>query len=203
MLSSISRRTLRSTFHKNKFIDVSHRSSFISLQKNLFFSGMFTDKRTNDVLTNSEMSGGQLLAYIRSTVMLNPRQGLRAIERGWESGKLPFDDVYLKEYFKAAAALKKLDSVDITGLLALLKVSPNISDSAALSQNISALLSSSRGSLTTTGSSPNEPMYDFVQSYDVTCRTFMSVVVLASMFNTYYLLAYSFNYCKAANELYS
>ena len=39
--------------------------------------------------------------------------------RGWENGKLPVNEALLREYLKSAAALKKLDTLNITGTKAI------------------------------------------------------------------------------------
>ena len=59
--------------------------------------------------------------YIKALVAYSPRTAMQQIERGWESGKLPVSDQVLKEYLKCAAELKKLDSVNVAGLMALVK----------------------------------------------------------------------------------
>jgi hypothetical protein len=42
---------------------------------------------------------------------------ITVLTRGWENGKLPVNEAFLKEYLKSAAALKKLDTLNITGSL--------------------------------------------------------------------------------------
>ena len=41
------------------------------------------------------------------------------VYRGWENGTLPVNEALLREYLKSAAALKKLDTLNITGTKAI------------------------------------------------------------------------------------
>lgn len=61
--------------------------------------------------------------YIRILAQNSPKDAITQIERGWETGKLPVSELIVREYFKAAATLKKLDSVNISGILGLMSKS--------------------------------------------------------------------------------
>lgn len=65
------------------------------------------------------MNDKSIEQYIQQLGKSSARAALSAIERGWVSGKVPVSDAILREYFKAASALKKLDSIDMSGLLSL------------------------------------------------------------------------------------
>jgi hypothetical protein len=121
--------------------------------KRLFFSKIFSSKAVRD-----NLAGTDTLSIIKGLVYINPQDALRAIENGWQSGKIPFNEQYLKEYFKAAASLKKLDSVNIEAMLTMLKTSSNPDSKAGMSSNIAAILNANR-SLTAAGATPTEPMY--------------------------------------------
>jgi hypothetical protein len=104
----------------------------------------------------------KLLEYIRMLGVTAPREVLSTIEKGWDSGKLPFSEPILKEYFKAAAAMRKLDTVNITGLLSMLNkngvslgadAAGGVGNQAALA----ALLKSTQRF--SAGSSPNDPLF--------------------------------------------
>ena len=49
-----------------------------------------------------------------------PHEAIKFIENGWESAKIPIDELYLREYFKAVAAIGKLDNINIKSLLQML-----------------------------------------------------------------------------------
>lgn len=95
-------------------------------------------------------------AYIHRLGKSSPRDALRAIERGWANGKVPVSDAILHEYLKAAAALNRLDSVDVSGLLALVNKERGRTggDSSSASPVMVAPMLAS-----TSGSSSQDPLY--------------------------------------------
>ena len=105
------------------------------------------------------------VAYVRALVSYAPKQAMAQIERGWENGKLPVNEEVLREYLKAAAALKKLDSLNITGLMTLMqKQTGGLGESGgAAGGNVSpqtlALLLNSGQQRFSAGGAPNEPLY--------------------------------------------
>jgi hypothetical protein len=105
----------------------------------------------------------KLLEYIRALTLASPRDAIVTIERGWENGKLPINEATLKEYFKAAASLRKIDTINITGLLAMLNkngVALGGGDLAGALGNQAALASILKSSQQfTAGSSPSDPLY--------------------------------------------
>lgn len=125
----------------------------------------------------------KLLEYIQTLVIVNPKDAVIFIERGWANKSFPMNETVLREYFKAIGLLNKFNSINITALLALLNknildntsasttdglnTGSSISNSADISQLLlnQALLNKTIGtsSLTipsfTAGLSPKEPLY--------------------------------------------
>jgi hypothetical protein len=62
-----------------------------------------------------------LLRYLQvSNMSGNSKEVIQTMEKGWNTGKIPVNEAFLKEYIKAAAQLKRLDSINISSLLAVL-----------------------------------------------------------------------------------
>jgi predicted metal-dependent RNase len=59
--------------------------------------------------------------YIRALAVSSPRDAIAQIERGWENGKIPVSEEIIREYLKSAAQLKVLDTVNLSGILALMQ----------------------------------------------------------------------------------
>ena len=55
---------------------------------------------------------------------LKPVEVIRTIDAGWKNGTYPPSEAIVKEYLKAAASLKRLDSLDVIRLLTLIQRSP-------------------------------------------------------------------------------
>jgi ATP-dependent metalloprotease len=102
-------------------------------------------------------------AYVRALAAYAPKQAMTQIERGWESGKLPVNEEILREYLKSAAALKKLDSLNITGLMTLVQKQNGGVGGSAPGGNVSpqtlALLLNSGQQRFSAGGAPSEPLY--------------------------------------------
>ena len=111
-----------------------------------FFSKLFGNNNQPQQQMFTELSSIQFLARYK------PTSAIKIIEDGWASGKIPFEEAYLREYFKACGELKRLDRVNITGLLTLLK-----SEQINPGGNMAMLGSLVNQSRSTAGSSPNEP----------------------------------------------
>jgi len=112
---------------------------------------------TNKTIDASDKSA---LSYVKLLVSTSPRSALKTLEEGWANGKIPFDEVYLREYFKACGELKQLDKINISALLSMLKPGAIGTDKTGASNNsmlLTALLNN-KGSVTA-GTSPQEPMY--------------------------------------------
>jgi hypothetical protein len=60
------------------------------------------------------------LNYCQNTVDVNPKEVITLIEKGWGAGKFPVNNEFCTVYFRAAAKLNKLSSINYTNLLALL-----------------------------------------------------------------------------------
>ena len=74
-------------------------------------------KKTLDLDPNNETA---MLNYMTSLTQSEPITVVRMIEKGWSTRAIPVNEAYLREYLKAVAKLGKLDSINITGLLALI-----------------------------------------------------------------------------------
>lgn len=77
----------------------------------------------NAALPKSNIEGladpKQVLSHLKYLSMYHPKDCIEQIHSGWQNGKLAASEDIIKEYLKAAASLKKLDTLDLTGLLAL------------------------------------------------------------------------------------
>lgn len=138
----------------------------------------------------TEAGDKSALSYIRVLVTSNPRNALKTLEDGWASGSIPFEEAYVREYFKACAELKQLDKVNITGLLSMLK-SGNMTglDKAGVGANnalLAALLSSNK-STQVAGSSPQDPMYIAPIAPSIGQRIFKAAGMLLTGFFVYTL----------------
>jgi hypothetical protein len=63
----------------------------------------------------------QVINHLKYLSSYHPKDCIEQIHSGWQNGKLPASEDIIKEYLKAAASLKKLDTLDLNGLLALAK----------------------------------------------------------------------------------
>lgn len=65
---------------------------------------------------DTEMSPRTMLTEIRNRK--DHAFTMKAIARGWADNSLPYDDIFLKEYIKAAVATNRIDSMDVANLIA-------------------------------------------------------------------------------------
>ena len=72
--------------------------------------GFFNQKEEDGVI-----SARQLITDIRNKN--DPNFTMKAIARGWSTNSIPYDEVFLKEYIKAAVATKKFDAIDLSSLI--------------------------------------------------------------------------------------
>lgn len=156
----------------------------------------------------------KLLEYIQTLVIVNPKDAIIFIERGWANKSFPMNETVLREYFKAIGLLNKFDSINITALLALLnknildnnatttstKDGLNTGSGADISQLLlnQALLNKTIGTSSSTtpftaGLSPKEPLYvssktDFSWSNQAwnTLRMGVLIFMLASFVGTFF-----------------
>jgi hypothetical protein len=152
----------------------------------------------------------KLLEYIHTLVIVNPKDAIIFIERGWANKSFPMNETVLREYFKAIGLLNKFDSINITALLALLnknildnnatttstKDGLNTGGGADISQlllNQALLNKSSSTTPFTAGLSPKEPLYvssktDFSWSNQAwnTLRMGVLIFMLASFVGTFF-----------------
>ena len=79
-----------------------------------FFSKLFgQDKEKAGYISvrGKESLENDPLNYVRFLTRYNPRSALKTIEEGWEAQKIPFNELFLREYFKACGELKQFDKV--------------------------------------------------------------------------------------------
>lgn len=100
-----------------------------------------------------------VLEYLKALALLDPKAVSIFIERGWENGKLPFNETFLKEYFKSVGSLNKFDSINISGFLTLLAKNSDGTVGKFSSTDLAALVNSSTATHFTAGRSPSEPLY--------------------------------------------
>lgn len=94
----------------------------------------------------------KVVEYLSALSAVSPRETITSIERGWENGKLPKSEPIVREYLKAAAALQKLDTIDIAALFSVL----NKSKEFGSSHSVPML---SRGQQFSAGTSPTDPLF--------------------------------------------
>ena len=143
----------------------------LSQSRRYFFNslGKLVNLRKLQDAVDGTTDDAKKLEYIRALVAYSPRTAMQQIERGWESGKLPVNDSLLKEYLKCAAELKKLDSVNVAGLMALVQRQGELGaggtaagaggvggTGAGIGPLVSLLGAGQRFSA---GGTPNEPLY--------------------------------------------
>jgi predicted metal-dependent RNase len=121
-----SRNGLASLKGNNRFKAISNHEMSIPTvlnQQQRQFMKMF---QKNDVSKIREGIDGtsdekKLGDYIRALAVSSPRDAIAQIERGWENGKIPVSEEIIREYLKSAAQLKVLDTVNLSGILALMQ----------------------------------------------------------------------------------
>lgn len=142
------------------------RGFLISLTKSLIGNSNDSKKGLDEFVNqNGQVDEKNIEAYIRQLGQSSPKEALSTIEKGWASGKVPITEGLLKEYLKAASTLKKIDSIDVAGLLTMLNRQNGNErasfSSATLPPNIASLLSSAgnNNNRFSSGSSPKDPLY--------------------------------------------
>mmetsp|Transcript_18773 Transcript_18773/g.18093 ORF Transcript_18773/g.18093 Transcript_18773/m.18093 type:complete len:812 (-) Transcript_18773:205-2640(-) len=131
--------------------------------------------------------------YIRALAVSSPRDAIAQIERGWENGKIPVSEEIIREYLKSAAQLKVLDTVNLSGILALMQ-KPNGVAGAALEPNnqlggmgglspqmLSMILKSGQQG-SSAGNSPQDPMFIAAQEPSWRSRGFNLLKSVAGIF---------------------
>lgn len=113
----------------------------------------------------------QLVSYFKSISLVHPKECIEQIQTGWLSGKVPANEDVIREYLKAAAALKKLDTLDITGLLNLARKEGILSNTngGISPEAFFAALNSNKIS----GSTSNDPIFvksKSCESYSKCCK---------------------------------
>jgi len=165
-------------------------------------------------LESSPNNYAKIVEYIHTLAIVNPKEAIIFIERGWSNKSFPMNEIILREYFKAIGFLNKFDSINITGLLTLLhKNNINIdnkdmkdinggmntnanstgSDISQLLLNQALLNKTLSSTPFTAGQSPKEPLYvsskaDFSWSNQAwnTLRMGVLVFMLVSFVGTFF-----------------
>lgn len=137
------------------------RRDFFSFSKNIL------RQNAKDAI-DANPSEENILRYVQATNLTNPKEVITTIEKGWNTGKIPINEAFIKEYFKAAAKVNKLDSINITSLLAVLAKRSAADGQTPLSDpEISHLIRSATmnssshngGGGFSAGKSPDEPLH--------------------------------------------
>lgn len=123
-----------------------NKGSIASKYKSESMKRIYEESPTEDNLVN----------YLKALNIEKPALAADYIQKGWSTGKVPINEVTLKEYIKAAAALNKIDQMDFIRLFSLLK-DKNVLDSNANIQFMQPLASGSF--MGSAGSSFSNPIY--------------------------------------------
>ena len=132
----------------------------MNLQQRPYFLKAMVDyvsKGNSPVISEGMKDEGQIVAYFKSISVTHPKECIEQIHTGWQNGKVPANEDVIREYLKAAASLKKLDSLDLSGLLALAhKERQNLSSNGGISpEAFFAALNANK----TFGSTSSDPIY--------------------------------------------
>ena len=111
------------------------------------------------VSTDSMADPNTVLAHLRSTGKINPKECIDQINSGWQNGKLPASEEIIKEYLKAAASLNKLDTLDVAGLLALTQKGNGGIAGANGTITPEAFYAALNASKSTAGTKQSDPIY--------------------------------------------
>lgn len=101
----------------------------------------------------------QVLTHLRYLSSYHPKDCIEQIHSGWQNGKLPASEDIIKEYLKAAASLKKLDTLDLNGLLALANKGQAGATSASGILSPEAFFAAMNANKRSAGSTAYEPMH--------------------------------------------
>jgi len=144
-----------------------------------FFSKLLSDAAAAVKLENSKKSvntnpsDDNLRQYFVALNAVKPRDTIDAIEKGWINGTVPLTEPFLKQYLAADAKLGRLESVNVSGLMALLargsvkmpagEGAAGSATEAELAAMINSALAASRSSAGAggigAGYTPNTPLY--------------------------------------------
>lgn len=128
------------------------RPFFAQIRDHIRYSG-------GGVNTEAMADPKTVLAHLRSIGKTNPKDCIDQINSGWQNGKLPASEEIIKEYLKAAASLKKLDTLDITGLLALIQKGNGSVVGTTGTITPEAFYAALNANKSTAGSTLAEPLY--------------------------------------------
>jgi len=101
----------------------------------------------------------KLREYLRLLSSVSPKDAIQEISAGWDNGKFPVDEFFVREYLKAASALGKMDSVNISGILDLMRRGAVSAVGGAGGRGFNAFESGGSRFGLSAGGSPNEPLY--------------------------------------------
>lgn len=100
------------------------KSKSINQQKRPFYEKLktmvdYVSKGNSPNVADGMKDEKQVVSYFRSISQSHPKECIEQIHSGWQNGKVPANEDVIREYLKAAAVLKKLDTMDLNGLLSL------------------------------------------------------------------------------------
>ena len=149
------------SFPLNKITDISSRREFSS-----WFSSGGSSSGGRIGSLNELGDDSAKIEFIRKLVVAKPQEGIAVIEKGWSSGQLPTTEPFVKEYCKAAFAIKRFDNIDMNALSLMLQ--NNVAGaqsiegsmtSAQMQQLLTASMMQNRGSASGAGETPDRPLY--------------------------------------------
>ena len=143
----------RATIVNQKAINQQQRPFFEKLKTMVDY----VSKGSSPVITDGMKDERQVVSYFRSISVTHPKECIEQIHTGWQNGKVPANEDVIREYLKAAAALKKLDTLDLNGLLSLAQKERQISsgNGGISPEAFFAAMNANK----TFGSTSNDPIY--------------------------------------------
>lgn len=104
-----------------------------------FFDRMVARVKADQLRESAMTSDRAAVEYLSAVSVARPEEAKAFIERGWESGRLPFSDAYLRQYLSAVGNMGKLQSLNIGALLQMYQKHLGV-DAAAASASLTAAL---------------------------------------------------------------
>jgi ATP-dependent metalloprotease len=117
MISSLLKHVTRNP----QIVNVNLRS--FSALGSIFTSSINKKKleQLQEVLERNPTDEHSLLEYVRAMNSVDAGNAAKFIENGWLNGNLPINEVFMKEYLKAASTLGKVDTLNVTALLGMIQ----------------------------------------------------------------------------------
>ena len=126
-------------------------------QQNRLFFNMSTFMKQNGDAADTITDEKKILKNLNPK---RPGDTIEKIERGWQQGNYPASESIVKEYLKAAAALNKLDSLNVTMLLSLIRQNGAVTtDPSGVLSPESLFVAMQANQRSTAGASVNDPFF--------------------------------------------